>query len=265
MSRSRRPTHPLHLLDDLLASLSPGESGPGAPLDEHQPNDASSPNIAPTDAAVLGEAKQDAVLRAACDLFANNVSLLENALALLDEQEQYQRSCAESNNDDAQSAMPVLRRIRARRSGREAILVRKQRKKSSSRRRSKSADAKMEEDAAEAKPKQFDEYYLCLLGREQIDRRASQASNGGWARMHRKGMHCTCRSFFQNIKGGGRSSSSKSHELPSAPTCTDIVLCKHLLAAILMPHVLPWSGSGVKEEIVDDKEFAKLVVRASIG
>ena len=256
----------MHLLDDLLASLSSGESGPGAPLDERQQNDASSPNIAPSDAAALGEAKQDAVLRAACDLFANNMSLLENALALLDEQEQYQRNCAESsNNDDAQSAMPVLRRIRARRSGREAILVRKQRKKSSSRRRSKSGDAKMEEDTAETKPKQLDEYYLCLLGREQIDRRASQASNCGWARMHRKGMHCTCRSFFQNIKGGSRSSSSKSHELPSAPTCTDIVVCKHLLAAMLMPHLLPWSGSGVTEEIVDDKEFAKLVVRASIG
>jgi hypothetical protein len=32
-----------------------------------------------------------------------------------------------------------------------------------------------------------------------------------------------------------------------------------------MPHLLPWRKDGVEEDIVDDKMFAKLVMKASIG
>ncbi|KAL3817816.1 hypothetical protein ACHAXA_002683 [Cyclostephanos tholiformis] len=50
-----------------------------------------------------------------------------------------------------------------------------------------------------------------------------------------------------------------------------IVACKHLLAAMIMPHVLPWSGPDrdavekVDVEVIDDREFASLIARASIG
>ncbi|KAL7545033.1 hypothetical protein ACHAWF_010691 [Thalassiosira exigua] len=264
--------HPLHILDDLLASLPPP-----AFRNRVRSDGRSSPDAADADAdaaTAAAEATQDLVLRAACDLFANNAKLLENALALLDEQEQFQTSRAGGFGDDDHvlDQAPVIRKIRARRSGREAALIRKQRKKPPSSRRSNSKASKVdvssrmsEEGNVRDNPQIADEYYLCLLGRDGIDRRASFASNDGWARVHRRGMHCTCRSFFQNMNGGCRTSSSKG-EVLSSPICPDAVVCKHLLAAILMPHMLPWSiGGGAAEETVDDKQFAKLVMRASIG
>mmetsp|Transcript_6611 Transcript_6611/g.11778 ORF Transcript_6611/g.11778 Transcript_6611/m.11778 type:complete len:279 (+) Transcript_6611:238-1074(+) len=278
MKGSHQLSHPFHLLDDLLASLSPGDTAT-APVDQEvqdQNNDKSSPNAVATDAAAMAmaEVNQDVVLRAACDLFGNNMSLLENALALLDEQKQYQSNhCTEIDNDQTTPmTVPVIviRKIRARRSGREAILVRKQRKKSSSGHKSKSADgissSQVNKNDKDGKKQNIaDDYYLCLLGRDRIDRRALLTNNHGWAKIHRQGAHCTCRSFFQNIKGGSRSSSAKSSEV-SLPSCSNVVVCKHLLAAIIMPHLLPWSKTGgIEDEIVDDREFAKLIMRASIG
>lgn len=280
-----RSTHPLHLLDDLLASLSPSKASvveEGAPtIGKNQDEDGDDPDAiaAEGDASTsLAEAKQDVVLKAAGDLFCNNISLLENALSLLDEQEQCQTSNITRGGDNAPPAIPVIRKIRARCSGREVILVRKQRKKSAGQAyKAKFADnntaSSQMTDAKEGDKQQqniMDDYYLCLLGRDQIDRRAlfTNNDNHGWAKIQRRGMHCTCRSFFQNMKGGSRSSSSSKANEPTSFTTDDVVVCKHLLAAILMPHLLPWSSSKIGEvegEVVDDREFAKLVVHASIG
>ncbi len=45
--------------------------------------------------------------------------------------------------------------------------------------------------------------------------------------------------------------------------------CKHLLAAVIMPHMFPWSmpgGGGVDDvEVANNGKFARLVARASIG
>lgn len=279
-----RSTHPLHLLDDLLASLSPSKASvveEGAPtIGKNQDEDGDDPDAiaAEGDASTsLAEAKQDVVLKAAGDLFCNNISLLENALSLLDEQEQCQTSNITRGGDNAPPAIPVIRKIRARCSGREVILVRKQRKKSAGQAyKAKFADntatSSQVNDAKEGDKQQqniMDDYYLCLLGRDQIDRRAlfTNNDNHGWAKIQRRGMHCTCRSFFQNMKGGSRSSSSSKANEPTSFTTDDVVVCKHLLAAILMPHLLPWSSKicGVEGEVVDDREFAKLVMHASIG
>mmetsp|Transcript_15955 Transcript_15955/g.34408 ORF Transcript_15955/g.34408 Transcript_15955/m.34408 type:complete len:329 (-) Transcript_15955:177-1163(-) len=321
-------SHPLHLLDDLLASLAPlNNSDTTAPpinnkvqnqrngksLSQNNKNAAIN-NAAGIDASIASAViNQDIILRAACDLFGSNnynMTLLENALALIDEQKQYQTSIGNNdddddddrqNDDDAPMKIPVIRRIRARRSGRTAILVRKkQRKKSSSsvgnNKSSKFADIsrankKNDNDGGENNPKNygFHYYYLCLLGRDRIDRRAMmmmmmmsppRSSRGRRANIYRRvGAHCTCQSFFQNIKGGGgggRSLSSTSSSLsakssealvPTSPSCSNnVVVCKHLLAAILAPHLLPWSENGGMEyEVVDDREFAKLIMRTSIG
>jgi hypothetical protein len=126
------------------------------------------------------------------------------------------------------------------------------------------------------------EYYLCLPGRRAhatAGRRRASASpstsrppSRDAAILRRRGGHCTCRSFFQNIKGairgtgGGGATAAPAREGGAAD---GPATCKHLLAAALMPYVLPWStmaGSGGAEiEIVDDREFARLVARASIG
>jgi len=224
-------------------------------------------DISSSNAMAMTEAKHDVVLKAADELFG--ISLVENSLALLDEQDQYERNqCEETIHDNTPKTVPVIRKIRAKRSGREVILVRKQRKKSSAANKSKFADSHISSQVMNTKTNEdenvMDEYYLCLLGRDQIDRRALLTNKHGWRKIQRQGAHCTCRSFFQNIKGGSRSSSAKNSET-SIPSWANIVVCKHLLAAILMPHLLPWSRTGVVHEDVDDKEFAKLVMRASIG
>lgn len=266
--------HPLHLLDDLLASLPSPEKSTRA-TDQSQNSDGeSSSNPTPTDAAIaMTEAKHDVVLKAADELFGNNMSLLENSLALLDEQEQYETiQCEESRGEDTSSTAPVIRKIRAKRSKREAILIRKQRKKStSSAKKSKLADSQVSLQVTDTNNNKneknqhvMDDYYLCLLGKDQISRRALLTNKHGWSKIQRQGAHCTCRSFFQNIKGGSRSTSAKNSEA-SIPPCSNVVVCKHLLAAILMPHLLPWSRTSVVHEDVDDREFAKLVMRASIG
>lgn len=282
--------HPLHLLDDLLASLPPGKFTTEVPP-VHQNQDINSEppsnngNTAEGTTATA-ETRQDLILRAACDLFGeNNMSLLENSLALLDEQDRYNTNHGKEAGSVDETAGPVIRKVRARRSGRSAILVRKQRKKSSSSAKSMhsgtnnnpSSQMDARDNDGKKKPNIADDYYLCLLGRDRIDRRAAllakNNNRNGWARVRRRGIHCTCRSFFQNMKvgGGGRSSSSSQandavSSKPARPDDYDVVVCKHLLAAILMPHMLPWSGAGgVEEEVVDDREFAKLVMRASIG
>lgn len=256
--------HPLHLLDNLLASLARGEPSSASTDQVPDGNDESEISAAAT---ALAEAKQDLVLRAVDDLFGNNVSLLENALALLDEQDQFQRNIIqEQNNDNDNFHMPVIRKIRAKRSGREAILVKKQRKRLAKKSRSSSINSSQmgSTDVDEKKQQNImNDYYLCLLGREQTNRRALLTSTGGYSKIYRQGAHCTCRSFFQNIKGGTKRSTSDA----PTPSCSNdnVVVCKHLLASILMPHLLPWSVNGIEDEIVDDREFAKLLMRASIG
>ena len=284
--------HPLHLLDDLLASLSSTEpisisqdNGSSAYQNNKNSHHDNTKEKVDTDPLAIAEARQDLVLRAADDLFANNLTLLENALALLDEQEQYQREHSSLNdsgasgNDDGMPP-PVIRKIVAKRSGRSCVLVRKQRNKKSS---NSSNNTKENDNTKKKKQCEMDEYYLCIMGRDTFDHHSLLCDNssGCWAKIQRKGAHCTCRSFSQNIKGGNSSSgrasfspSVKSSGGDAASTTTgttsslnNIVICKHLLAAILMPFMLPWSkpDCGVQEEIVDDREFAKFVMRASIG
>lgn len=262
-------SYPLHVLDDLLASLAPSgaatnDSEVRDENDESSPNNRCIANAMATDAA-MAEDNRDLVLRAACDLFGNNISLLENALALLDEQRQYHNSRSNRSDIDNDQSTPmtalVIRKIRARRSGRTAFLVRKQRRKLSSGDSSKSggnAQSKgNKNDHHGEKQKVLDEYYLCLVGKHQIDRGALLPNRHGWAATYRQGAHCTCRSFFQNIIKG---------EAKSQSACSNVVVCKHLLAVILMPYLLPCSKTGgVEDEAVDDQEFARLVMRASIG
>jgi hypothetical protein len=77
--------------------------------------------------------------------------------------------------------------------------------------------------------------------------------------------YCSCRSYFQNMKG--MNDKSTSMEERGGGECEGVV-CKHLLAILLMPHLPPWSnvvGGGMKVETVNDKVFARLVSYASIG
>ena len=221
------------------------------------------------------EQLHNSVLRVANELFGNNISLLENSLALLEEQEQYQNN--DGNNDDnGFTTIPPIRTIRARRSGRVAVLVRKQQKKKS-------------RSSQSGKDKHInitDDYYLCLLGRDKLTidstHSAIRTSQGTYlcTPQHRIGMHCTCRSFFHNVKGVGTAaaaggsgryksnderSPSRSNSSSSSNSNNTNIVCKHLLAVILMPHLLPWRKDGVEEDIVDDKMFAKLVMKASVG
>jgi len=287
--------HPLHLLDDLLTSITTTSSNCKHTQNTNDNDGTKDTNNNVEDdntISLLSETKQDLVLRAANELFGNNMSLLENALALLDEQEQYQRdndtnsNMEIDNNVNTTPSLPVIRRIKAKRSGRTAILVRKTRKKSSY--KSKSNDtspshqvhSNTNEEKKQSVATTTDEYYLCLMGREKIDRRAVMnhnnngisSSSGVWCKVQRQGAHCTCRSFSQNIRGGNSRSSSSSSPKRNNDSSTqsvmnsNAVVCKHLLAAILLPHMLPWKpGYELEEEIVDDREFAKLISKASIG
>jgi len=229
------PDNPLHLLDDFLSSLPPI-----APLSNLE-TDARDPESHSLDSSPRRhEKRHDLTLRVAAELFGNNISLLENALSLLEEQEQSQNG--------AQS--PIIWTIRAKRSGRDAILIRKQRK-------NKTLNFRGGDETSETDKRtnnEMNQFYLCLLGRDR---------DNTWNRMQRWGVHCTCRSFFQNLKGGRSNKGSTSDGMASS-NCQTIV-CKHLLAVILMPHLLPWSEKGVKIEVVDDRQFAKVVSRASIG
>ena len=77
--------------------------------------------------------------------------------------------------------------------------------------------------------------------------------------------YCSCRSYFQNMKG--MNDKDTSMEERGGGECEGVV-CKHLLAILLMPHLPPWSnvvGGGMKVETVNDKVFARLVSYASIG
>ncbi|KAL3795922.1 hypothetical protein HJC23_002193 [Cyclotella cryptica] len=232
------PNNPLHLLDDFLCSLPPIEPlsnlGTDATESESQRSNSSPSHH---------EKRNDLTLRVAADLFANNLSLLENALSLLEEHEQFQ-SVTQAVNKDANEYNPIIRAIRAKRSGRNVILIQKQRKNKT--RNFPEQDKRNKNE--------MNEFYLCLLGRDRAN---------AWNRMQRWGMHCTCRSFFENTKGGR---SSKGGTIGGmAPLSCQTVLCKHLLAVILMPHLLPWNEKGMKVEIIDDREFAKVISRASIG
>jgi len=128
-----------------------------------------------------------------------------------------------------------------------------------------------------------DEYYLCLPGRRAHATAGRRMASLSTSRppssdaIRRRGGHCTCRSFFQNIKGavgggiggmGGPVPTAAAAAAARAGAADGPATCKHLLAAALMTHVLPWSmmtGGGAEIEVVDDREFARLVARASIG
>mmetsp|Transcript_30982 Transcript_30982/g.52953 ORF Transcript_30982/g.52953 Transcript_30982/m.52953 type:complete len:298 (-) Transcript_30982:164-1057(-) len=297
MDASHQLSHPLHLLDDLLASFPRTEINTAAGQNNAEEPSPNNNAVAAAGASMaMAEASQDIVLRAACELLGNNsMSLLENALALLDEQKQYENGLGamtteimdtnhhrrQTETNAPMTIMPVIRKIRARRSGREAILVRKQRKKASSTKTNKPEvsrdnDASSSQMGADTNDKNgrkqsimVGDYYVCILGRDGIDRCATYSNIRRGARVRRRGAHCTCRSFFQNMKGGNSrsSSTSKSSNEVSVPSYSNhVIVCKHLLAAILMPHLLPWSqNGGIDDEVLDDREFAKLIMRASIG
>jgi hypothetical protein len=301
------PNNPLKLLDDYLSSI-PIENNDlnvtegCADVDKKMmddsdsdqrdvttttPSSSSSLQSPATTLSTQAEQLHNSVLRVAAELFGNNISLLENSLALLEEQEQYQHNSNDNNDDNhnnnksLSSSIPPIRTIRARRSGRVAVIVRKQQKKS----RASSYHPQQQSD------KQImNDYYLCLLGRDKIsidNTNSFKTSKGTYhfTPHHRIGMHCTCRSFFHNIKGSGSSSGGggkfksngerspsvkasyrgSSNSNSSSSNNNNIVVCKHLLAVVLMPHLLPWRAQSVEEDVVDDKLFAKLVMRASIG
>jgi hypothetical protein len=210
-------SNPLHLLDDFFASIPSLDPIP-ATAEDQSDYDISH-----------HEHHHDLTLRVAADLFRNITSLLENALSLLEEQEQCQRQVNPNHSS------PIIRTIRSERSGRQAILIRKQRK---NKHPSESID-----DATKG------DFYVCLLGREKTDT-VNQ--------VHRRSMHCTCRSFLNNVKGGGRKGGSNT--TADGPN----IICKHLLAVILMPHLMPWSVKGVPVEILEDRMFAKLIASCQI-
>lgn len=218
------PSNPLHLLEDFLASL-PSINAPDSSA-QLETGDAG-------DSASAYETHHDLSLRVAADLFGHNMSLLENSLALLEEHEQNQR---EKQSQNVANMSPIIRIVRAERSGRQAILIRKQRK---GKRTSIGCNDKQVEN----------DLYLCLLGKERTD---------ALHQVHRRGMHCTCRSFLNNIKGGGRKGSVGD------ATISQSIICKHLLALILMPHLMPWSKRGADVEVLEDRVFAKLIASCQI-
>lgn len=224
------PTNPLHLLDDFLASL-PSVKLSETPIEEAHSdrNDAQTFETSPRH-----DIHHDLVLRVAADLFESNMNLLENALGLLEEQEQRQR---EMQSADAQEGHTIIRTVRAKRSGMQTVLVQKQRK---GKRNSNSGDDQTNDN----------DHYLVLLGRDRTD---------AYNQVHRRGMHCTCRSFLNNINGGGRKSNAAAEMISNQN-----IICKHLLAVILMPYLMPWRKDGVDVEVLDDKEFAKLIASCPI-
>mmetsp|Transcript_2357 Transcript_2357/g.3847 ORF Transcript_2357/g.3847 Transcript_2357/m.3847 type:complete len:292 (+) Transcript_2357:201-1076(+) len=281
------PNNPLKLLDDYLFSLSSeiinnGQDTDNDAADTNNPDSEQQDNIAaitsssqstPSKRSAQAEQLHNSVLRVAAELFGNNISLLENSLALLEEQEQYQNNDDNNNNNNSSSSSseitPPIRTIRAKRSGRVAVLVRKQRKNSRASNQNYQSNKQI-----------IDDYYLCLLGRDRVtigNNNAFKTSKGTYlcTPQHRIGMNCTCRSFFHNIKGsGGNGGRFKSNGDRSPPRTASSyssngninnIVCKHLLAVILMPHLLPWRSQSVEEDVVDDKLFTKLVMRASIG
>lgn len=227
-------TNPLHLLDDYLTALTQSK---------HPFHSAEA--VAATDDVHGSESSKhgihhDLTLRVAADLFGNNITLLENALALLEEQEQRQKEMQTNSSDDGQQTN-IIRHVRAKRSGRNAVLIRKQRK---GKRNSSGGDN-------DANMKDNDNY-LIMPGKERTD-----ASH----QVHRRGMHCTCRSFLNNIKGGGRKSGGANDLVMHG---SQNIICKHLLAVILMPHVMPWNKDGVSVEALGDREFAKVIASCQI-
>ncbi|KAL7444355.1 hypothetical protein ACHAXH_009955 [Discostella pseudostelligera] len=237
--------HPLHLLDDFLSSLSPLADVNEIAHDDETPT-----------------RRQDLVLRVADELLGydhrgggRGGTLLENALALLDDN----RGRSPSQvvvGDDGPAA--TIRRIRAKRSGREAILFRKQHGSTTKIVPSSTAELPSGKTMR-------DDYYLCLVPR--LDRRGFGSIDCGAG--IRGSAHCTCRSFFQNIiTGGGHGGRRHCHQMPLSSSLNTVVTCKHVLAAKLMPHVLLSGSDGNfldDVEIVDDRLFARLLMRASIG
>lgn len=215
------PNNPLHLLDDHLASLTP------TPTDQSEEN-------------ILHDAHHDQTLRVAADLFEGQMSLLENALSLLEEQEKYQREVRGKDTDGVGDAQSIIRVIQAKRSGKKAIIIQKRR---GNKRHSKNtSDTKL------------NDYYLCLLGKDKTD---------SYNQIHRRGMHCTCKSFLNNIRGSSRKSTAGGDNATNAGDSHNII-CKHLLAVILMPHLMPWCKEGVVVEVLEDKVFAKLIAMCQI-
>jgi hypothetical protein len=224
------PNNPLHLLDDFLTALPPVDPSAGPSETESRNNDDESPGTS------LHEIHHDLTLRVAADLFGHNVTL-ENALALLEEEEQCQREKMVPRSDG--QTPHIIRTVRAKRSGRQMVLIKKARK---GKRNSSGGNEQKDSD-----------YYFILLGKVRVD---------ALHQVHRRSMHCTCRSFLNNIKGGGRKSNGGAGD--SCLSTSQNIICKHLLAVILMPHLMPWSKSGVNVEVLEDKEFAKLIASCQI-
>jgi hypothetical protein len=288
-------TNPLHLLDDFLTALSscqPASASANASTEDSEPiistncESATTCTTMPpmTSPSTQHEQHHDLTLRVAFDLFGNHSSLLENALTLLEGQEQYQSELNSNNstinnadNCNVEGDIPIIRKIQARRSGREAILIRKQRTKSTNRKSWDNATTSAIDNGMKKEDIMHD-YYLCLLGRDRPSPRPftrTQLNDNNYCnvKLQRRGIHCTCRSFFQNITGGrapskhnnnNNNSSSSNHSTNSIGK-DESIICKHILAAILMPQLLPWSEKGVDVDIVEDRMFAKMVMRASIG
>lgn len=204
-------------------------------------------NASASASAASLEDRHDLVLRASADLFRDSPALLENALSLLEQQERHQTGGGEHGDGGGEQRHPAIRRIRARGSGREAVLVRSggQRRKGRP-----GGDGGGDEEDERG-------YYLCLLGDARSDGRSLLAD--GASRVRRP-LHCTCRSYLQNTMAGGGGRGALPSATDAAPDP-----CKHLLASILMPHLLPWSRRPAWAEVVDDKEFARLMLAASIG
>ena len=176
------------------------------------------------------------------------MTLLENSLGLLEEQEQSQREMLQSTattSNTLREGQTIIRTIRAKRSGMQVVLVRKQRK------------GKRNSNQGNNDPTNDNDYYLVLPGKDRTD---------AYNQVHRRGMHCTCRSFLNNIKGGGRKNSNNH----AAATTDNVaffsqsIICKHLLAVILMPHLMPWRMDGVGVEVLEDRKFAKLVASCQV-
>lgn len=245
------PAHdPLHLLDDFLNSLSPIVAAT-AKETQHSSLSAAIPDASATFLSnPPPEERHEKILRVAEFLFGNRGSLLESALGVLDEQIRFrdigavgpaEEKCLENG---VKKRIPPIKILRARKSGRKAAFV-------FSRRAPLKTDRDSGGSETTEKKKIKGQFYLCLLGRDRCVIRGSEGKAArDPQRLRRKGMHCTCRSFFERVKA-------------SSPT-DSVAVCKHLLAAILAPHLLPGGRDGV-ESIVDDRDFAKLVTRASVG
>ena len=242
--------HPLHLLDSFLASLQPLHVSSSSSNEEYDKT---------LDADVSLTRRQDLVLRVADELLGydhrsggGGGTLLENALALLDNKGGVLQSQAVGNDGPPAS----IRRIRAKRSGREAILFRKQHHGSKTKALSSSLSTVMQ-----------DEYYLCIIPKMRNWRGVIGGKGSGGIR---SGAHCTCRSFSQNILSGGHGGRRHSRHVQISPSLYPVVTCKHILAAKLMPHLLLHSDSDGSDsnnnfELVDDRLFARLLAGSSIG